>query len=786
MQFIREKLSCSFGKKAESSIFGALESEFSPVVAGGRRELLKDLHLSSDSLLQDFSGDLFISPSGTLCFYRISPDHKAITAGAAWQEEAGRSCWDRFRSLLSSVSGSSSWQADPILSSRFVMLLEESELLNVGDWERKAACALQRPQLRHLVKVINSKVNISLQAASEGRPLKEVGAEVQEMEEMGVINREFQVLCRETHQMVTCVSSLAALDDASGRGLKCFHCGRSISEEQIVQTLGITAQGHRLAQPNMWLAIMVGAELIDLGIDPSRIVYRSEDNYKTVEVFADVLGSLFMFSVQEDGVTPDSAFRFLNRTHFFKPDFGYIVTPKAVSREAAAVIANGENLCISDNMADLGNLLKEAIDKSSKHVISELLEGFSNKTQLSMGDILGNYFFGPESIAEAEPVEEPAAQVILPVAQPEAVQPEAEQLETAHQEIAEPEAVPEEKMEEALPEINDAEPAVEHAYELELPAEDIKAADIAEEVQAESIEPASADNLEIADISIDSAEQIAESQEAVHAEQAAPEFSESICEPSVFAEMSDVISEIMAQIPEIFESNDTDNVAPLLDHFSSVEGASAMLADSEGFAFAGAMETCEDPESAAALQCDLVAGVSAKLIDAGLGVLKYVYICGRPGTIGVYAAEEGLNLMIHSQLEMQDELAARDAGGRKRSDAFRQALADIRALPGVTGALIAKCDGMINEADMPLDIDAIEHIAFAAGHILSESAADFAENMGYAPIVGIIVGTEEAAFSIIPLGMNFMLVTQMELDAPEQLWRVSIPDRAGIAFSVLG
>ncbi len=783
MQFIREKLSCSFDKKAESSIFGALESEFSPVVAGGRRELLKDLHLNADNSAEDFSGDLFVSPEGALCFYKISTEHNAITAGAVWNEESGRSSWDKFRGILSKASGFDAWQADPILSPRFVMLLEESQLLDAGEWERKAAAVLQRPQLRRLVKIINSKVNISLQAASEGRPLKEVGAEVQGMEEMGVINREFQVFCRETHQMVTCVSSLAALDDASGRGFKCFHCGRSISEEQIVQTLGITPQGLRLAQPNMWLAIMVGAELIDLGVDPAHIVYRSEDNYQTVEVFADVLGSLFMFSIQEDGVTPGSAFRFLARTRFFNPDFGFIVTPKAVSREASSVVSGGENIYIADNMADLGKLIKDAIEKSSKHVISDLLNCFSNMTELCVGDIIGNYFLGAEAKVE-EPAAELEAQAVVPIVEPEAVTPELaisensadiDSLQVASEEqdndnvILEPEASYEQT----------EEPQAEVAEAIQ---ENIEPVNEALPVNEETANAVPSDN-EVNVVAVSVPE---EAQSSV-VEETASEFDEAICEPSVFAEMSGAIAEIMAQIPEIYESNDTDSVSALLEQFSAVEGASAMLADSEGSTFAGAMETCEDPDMAAALQCDLVAGVSAKLEDAGLGSLKYVYICGRPGTIGVYAAEEGLNLVVHSEFELQNEVVAKDAGGRKRRDAFKFALSKIRELPGVMGAVIAKSDGMVNEADMPsnLDLNTVEHIANAAGHILSEGAAEFAENMNYAPIIGILVGTNEAAYSIIPLGMSHMLVTQLEPGASEQLWRVSIPDRAGVAFSFL-
>ena len=153
-----------------------------------------------------------------------------------------------------------------------------------------------------------------------------------------MLTREHEVYCRKTEQKISRVSSLAALDEASGRGFKCFHCGRSISQEQIRQLLMATPEGLRLSRPNVWLAMLLGGILVEKGVDPARVLWRQEPIHHIVEVFADVEGGLLMFQVLEDGVSADQAFRFLARTRFFRPDIGFLVTPTAVREEARAVL----------------------------------------------------------------------------------------------------------------------------------------------------------------------------------------------------------------------------------------------------------------------------------------------------------------------------------------------------------------------------------------------------------------------------------------------------------------
>lgn len=399
MQFVREKLAGSLGNNVEALIARRLGEEYRPVIIGGRQELLQVLQ--PDSVVAGVGGEIFVSPSGSLLFYRIGQGKEGIVAGGAWEDGLGGADWNYFRSCLAEVVGNKSWMSLPIVSERFRLLTEEAEPLQVGTWERNASAVLQRLELRRLLRVVAAAPSIPLQTAAQGRSLNEVGQDVQEMDSLGILSRDFEVFCRETQQKVSRVSSLAALDDAAGRGFRCFHCGRPISEEQIVQALTVTSDGERLAKPNMWLAYMVGAALADLGVAADRIVYRHERDYKTVEVFADINGSLFMFAICEDGVPADAAFRFVTRTRFFRPDFGFMVSPVPVCQEAKRVLAGSTpELCSAESMVDLSDKVKLAISKVTSRVLDELLGSFSELTVLELDTLVGKYFITDEQIGD--------------------------------------------------------------------------------------------------------------------------------------------------------------------------------------------------------------------------------------------------------------------------------------------------------------------------------------------------------------------------------------------------
>ncbi len=538
MQFVRRKLtdlhSISDSKNALADLLG---QKFRPVISGGHERFVE--MLGKEGTLASLDGDVVITPAGAMFYYHFLSEENALVVGGAWDEKDGTSAWEEYLELVNKAVPQAKIQELPVVSPYFEFLREDSEPLQVGSWERKAAACLRSPSVRQLLRIVSERGVVSLPEAAQGRSVFEVGEDVKTMADMNIINCEFEVFCKETGQKVSRVSSLAALDEAAKRGFRCFHCGKAISDEQIVQSLSVCPQGAVLARRNMWLAYTVGAALLDCGVSSEHILFRSEDNNSSCEVFADYKGSLLMFSISEQGLDANSVFRIITRSRFFHPDCTFAVTSGAVSAEACKVIeAEGERMFIVSDIDTLQETINSVSDRACRSVVGDFLAGIDAMTSVNVGRIVGEYFLGTpevkvpsaaveaavetlasavssavsavesalkdiesevaaateEPIAEAvEPqtvaAEEPVAEVVEPAAvaaeEPaaEVVEPEAIAAEEPVAETAEPEAVAAEE-----PAAEAVEPEVAVTEEPAAEAVDPEAV-AAEEPAAEVVEP---------------------------------------------------------------------------------------------------------------------------------------------------------------------------------------------------------------------------------------------------------------------------------------------------------
>lgn len=417
MQFVRRKLtglhSINDSKNVLANLLG---QKFCPVISGGHEQFVEMLGKGSN--LASLDGDVVVTPAGEMFYYHFLPEEKALVVGGAWDESKGASAWEEYLETVKKAVPQAKCQELPVVSPYFEFLREDSEPLPVGEWERKAAACLRSPGVRKLLKIVSERGVVSLPEAAQGRSVFEVGEDVKIMADMNIINCEFEVFCKETGQKVSRVSSLAALDEAAKRGFRCFHCGKAISDEQIVQSLSVCPQGAVLARRNMWLAYTVGAALLDCGVDSEHILFRSEDNNHSCEVFADYKGSLLMFSISEQGLDANSVFRIITRSRFFHPDCTFAVTSGTVSAEAYKVIeAEGERMFIVNDIDALQETINSISDRACRSVVSDFLAGIDDMTSVSVGRIVGEYFLGvPEvEVSVPEKVAEPSHEVVLEV-----------------------------------------------------------------------------------------------------------------------------------------------------------------------------------------------------------------------------------------------------------------------------------------------------------------------------------------------------------------------------------
>lgn len=750
MQFIREKLAGPVSREMEASIAGLLDKDFRPVISGSKLELARLMNLSSANVL--VGGDVFVTPQGELLYYLLDEDRSGVVAGVAWDGKKDSAVWKDFQTRISEIIGRRTWKPFPLVSPRFCTIAEDAQPLNVSDWERNAVKVMHNPGMRRLLQVVAGVPSISLQSASEGRSLAEVGAEAQQMDSLGILCREFEVFCRQTHQKVSRVSSLAALDEASGRGFKCFHCGRSISEEQIVQSLTITDEGKCLAKPNMWLVYLVGAALLDRGVPGSNIVYRFERDYRTVEVFADINGAVFMFSLHEEGVSPDSAFRLLTRTRYFDPDFAFLVSPAKISGESIRVMAVDERLVVVDELEKLGQGLDAALLKATRGVIRRVLGDFSDHTTVGLASSVAEYFVGPEPkkeieapvvAAEPEEVAAPSVVVAAPVAK-----------EQNTKATTAPVATP------AVGTIPAPGPKVQAAKNVApVPGKPT----VAPKVAAPESAPAPD---EMAALKAGLAAALGESG-AVAGD-----------------------DELKARVKQIVGKSvydDTDELDDAVSKISAVPGLSAMIAGSDGMPFLGQMETSDDAEMVAALHFDLISQGMAASEECGLGALKELAICGNMGTLAITpVGDQDMNLLVHrvrSVVEAMPELEGHPSTSKSVLE-FRlnKVFGELKSVKGLAQCLVAVSGGDVYASKVVgnVSIPKRDRIADAAERIMGAVTA-FMGELSDPDVRSVFVETDKAAYAVVPIQGKGLIVGVMTPESAVNVWRRVFPCVAAYA-----
>lgn len=810
MQFVRRKLtdlhSISDSKNALADLLG---QKFRPVISGGHERFVEMLGKEGTSASLD--GDVVITPAGAMFYYHFLSEENALVVGGAWDEKDGTSAWEEYLELVNKAVPQAKIQELPVVSPYFEFLREDSEPLQVGSWERKAAACLRSPGVRQLLKIVSERGVVSLPEAAQGRSVFEVGEDVKTMADMNIINCEFEVFCKETGQKVSRVSSLAALDEAAKRGFRCFHCGKAISDEQIVQSLSVCPQGAVLARRNMWLAYTVGAALLDCGVSSEHILFRSEDNNSSCEVFADYKGSLLMFSISEQGLDANSVFRIITRSRFFHPDCTFAVTSGAVSAEAYKVIeAEGERMFIVSDIDTLQETINSVSDRACRSVVGDFLAGIDAMTSVNVGRIVGEYFLGtPEVKVPSAAVEaavetlasavssavsavgsalkdiesEVAAATEEPIA--EAVEPQTVAAEEPVAEVVEPAAVAAEEpvAETAEPEAVAAEEPAAEVVEPEAITAEEPVAEVAEpeavaveEPVAEASEPeiAATEQAEVSEIETE-LEEKKEKVKLPELEVAQPEVevspvSEEITpdQPAFLSAGSESLSGIVNRLLEqLLENNDPDSLEANLNAISDLGTSSAMIVADDGMPFLGAMETFSDPDSAAAFQPEFVNTINSIADEVSLGTVQRAFIAGEAGCLDLYPTADNLTLAVHTT-----ETGSLKYGGRLvEGDTLKKSLVGLTVIDSFFDAVIVMDDVVVESTTQDCD-----DMAMAAARMYS-AASNYLSELSVGKCSALVVDTDIQMLAVYPLKDESVIVCILDKGAAESVWRRDIPGK---------
>ena len=587
-----------------------------------------------------------------------------------------------------------------------------------------------------MLKLIASQGSVSLQDVAGDRDMFTVSEDVRLLEELSIITREYVVYCVETDQKVSCVSNFAAIEEAAQRGFKCFHCGRPISQEKVVQILSITESGRRLATKNMWLAYLVGATLCDEGVAPESLLIRSEHNDEIVEVFANVQGSMLMYEVSEQEITADVAFRFLNRTRFFNPQWAYLVTPQAVGNDAQAVIASAsEKLAFISDLQKLPEIVRQSVLKAGQKILGDLLASFNGLTELEIGNWASAYLLCKRE--ECQPVDDVA--VVQPEPEPSEVVVETPEAQSAQE-----------------PSVEEAEPVF------------VKNEEPSQEIKAE--EPMDASSQPSGEVDI------------------APEpVIPALAHASINGEGNNcykVLQQVLDLLPGACASTEFEEVSALIDEVADLSDFSMMIANPDGTPFLGCLDTASDSDLVAALQTDLTQGLNNIAAENNLGSLASVLLCNKEATMRVYVSADEFNVLAH---RLVPEVAEVKAERKRTTPKLKKALQSLTGLPGVNGSMVVREDGTLVQSFgfNGTDSEQITALASCSAQMVNETIQGFCAEVSFNDLRAAIVCTDKAVFHILLLEGSYYLVTELNTKVADYVWSSDLSEEAGMVLANL-
>lgn len=258
--------------------------------------------------------------------------------------------------------------------------------------EKSLAAELRSRPIRNLALTVK---------ASGGMLLKDVrtaarneGNEdlVSRLSELGLVRREFVIICRKTSQQINRPPNSQVLAELDKQGLLCS-CGRRLSEENVEEIFAPSAAAKRLLDGGKWLGAVLLKELEDLGISEQRVLLNFQQGPEEVDAFFDLEGSLGLAELKDKEFSLGHAYPFAGRIGIYKPEYALILSTEQIASDVKEHFAKIEPLAkvfYAGNLGELAPTLEEIVNEVRSMRGSKLLKEFDNLPTLrfKLGELL--------------------------------------------------------------------------------------------------------------------------------------------------------------------------------------------------------------------------------------------------------------------------------------------------------------------------------------------------------------------------------------------------------------
>ena len=386
-----------------------LANRFEALIYSIKREYWRKLNLSEADFgawfsktlrslqLEDSLGDLIFSQDGNIYFYRVVFGKKEVHAGCICKtgdDNFASFCNDLKDVILeSNLSLASDWLTLDYPEDLLASICDISSEVMPSEQDIEASKYLEDSLTRAFLAKIQANTGTSVTKIASPDELLKMNSAIELFEKLGIITKDFVVLCSKTNQPILKVPSRSILEETPQGNNKCFICGNPLSKETIDEIISASEFGIHLLNNGYWFQVRMLSILNKLGI-PMNEVHVWSDESGIVYMFCMLNSQPCIIVLCHEKLTIED----VNRINIYVAAYS-ISNLLMVSTEKISLLIKNyleESNALKTSVSFIESLygLDEAVElfmvKRGYDYVSKILEHFVVFTPVNIGELIFN------------------------------------------------------------------------------------------------------------------------------------------------------------------------------------------------------------------------------------------------------------------------------------------------------------------------------------------------------------------------------------------------------------
>lgn len=440
LKIVRQRLDVQFNGGQAAAFQKQVDETLNPLINGVRREYFKRLGLRNDEVegwLAHEQGrgdgplmlaDVVLRDRDTVAYYRMPRNEPWLEAGLITRNEPAEYS-DFFEAILKMANNVSerddlSWTAVSPESDVAAVVGSEAATVVPTAKEVEASRELEQAHMQKIIGQILAAGSVFLTKFSQSLQQDRAATDqaITRFEEMGMVTKDFAVLCRKTGQQILRVSSRAAIEDPSQKTFKCFICGNSVSEEVLDEIITVTDFGRALLARDHWLVVRMLNALETVGIQNERVRLQAGEG-NLINFFVTINDQLHLIVVANRKISLEESYLINAQIAAYRLAHVLVVSTERVSTLMRSHLEKSNpstEFDFIDSLRGIEDRLNTIFSRKEKSVLRDVLANFGTLTPVQVQDVVMQRI-SPE---EAPPTPPPAPKTAPTAAAKPSVEPE--------------------------------------------------------------------------------------------------------------------------------------------------------------------------------------------------------------------------------------------------------------------------------------------------------------------------------------------------------------------------